>query len=191
MHNFILSKFRRPPGYCNRFKVIALVLLVFITAACDDEARQLNARIDELQKSIDQLKSTQADYGEKFAKLSRDSNLEFEVSDTQFQIVEKAFEPILQGQAKLAILGEQKPALIFVEWSLIMKLGDKSFEPISFIQRVQNGNAQIRFAQPLPRHGIDRNKLEVRIEPTGWYQGYVARFKQPAALNKQLTSNNP
>ncbi|MCG8312708.1 MAG: hypothetical protein MI976_05780 [Pseudomonadales bacterium] len=166
--------------------VIAVSTLVMsLFSGCRD------SRVDALQTQLEALEvivqdqavglatlqSQQANHQAQFNQIAADANLHFKVDNIEFEIVEKAFEPIVMGQAELEVVGSKKPELIFVEWSLILAEDKSAIEPVSYIQRVHNGVAQLRFAQPLPRHGIKKEKLTLQVKPTGWYQGHVPNLQ--------------
>ena len=169
------------------FPVIAVsVIAVGLSSGCrDSRVDELQAQLEEfssrLQKQaaqISELQTQQTVHQTQLTQIAADSHLQFRVGEIEFDIVEKAFEPILMGQATLEVVGSKKPELIFVEWSLTLTDDKTPIEPISYIQRVHNGIAHLRFAQPLPRHGIKKDKLTLQVEPTGWYQGYVPNLLQ-------------
>ena len=144
-------------------------------------------RVESLEKQLSELQSQlqrQSAVLESVAVAQRQfadqqsPDIKFVVSDLQFEVVEKAFEPLLIGDAKLTLEGKQAPALIFVEWSLNLTMDNQALEPLSFIQRVENGETKLAFTQALPRHNVKKKSLSVKVVPTGWYLGHVANVLQ-------------
>lgn len=180
--NFKTNNFRSK--YCRHSGVIGLVAaLLFLTGCNQEQIEQHQSQLDRLQVLVDQqgraLSETQASLKALQDQQAALEKIEFEISNINYEMMEKAFEPLLIGQAVLNITGSQVPDLIFVEWSLFInpKGEAEKIGPISFIQRVEKGKAALHFTQPLPRHNIKKHESLIEIVPTGWYLGHVAKIK--------------
>lgn len=162
--------------------VIALAAALFVVSGCSNEKEeQMQTQLDRLQKVIDSQIGAMNELGESHQRLQAQVNeyadIRFEVSDVQYELVEKAFEPLLMGAATLSIAGDQKPELIFVEWVLELMLENNKPMMVTYIQRVENGVATLNFTQSLPRHNIKENSLAIKVKPTAWYMGHVAHLR--------------
>lgn len=171
---------------CQSLKVYnlwgaALAFLVLLPGCKDARVDGLEQQVQALQQQLAQQEQAISDLQRAHSEttgllehLALGENLKFRVQDTRFDVVVKAFEPLVTGTATLNILGDNIPDLIFVEWSLQVVLDDKALEPISYIQRVEKGKTILRFAQGLPRHNLKPEDIELKLKPTGWYLAHIA-----------------
>ncbi|PIE40948.1 MAG: hypothetical protein CSA49_05835 [Gammaproteobacteria bacterium] len=161
--------------------LLGVAVAFLLLGGCNQVDDDLLARLDNLQtvvkaqsKAINDLEKSQRKLQ---TQLSEYQDIRFVVDGVQYELIEKAFEPLLMGEAKLSIAGDQKPDLIFVEWTLNFAEAGKELGSMSYIQRVENGEAVLSFSQPLPRHNIETSQLSLKIEPTAWYLGHMAHLQ--------------
>lgn len=175
-HNSVIS-------FAKRRYILLAAFLPLLTACKDGRVDELLVQVARLESQLNQqaalirnLQSAQSEHQLVLSRLSEWEHVKFAVTDVQFEVVEKAFEPLVMGQAKLNLLGDSKPPLIFMEWALMLSVKGDPLEPVTYIQRVENGVAQLTIAYPLPRHNIKAKDLTVTVKPTGWYQAHVAQL---------------
>lgn len=163
------------------YAFIVLTMALLFVSGCNNSNDEMQTQLDRLQQAIDSQINALNELGDSHQelqlKVNEYSGIRFDVSDIKYELVEKAFEPLLLGDAKLSIVGDKKPELIFVEWSLTLTLKGETLMAASFIQRVENGEAELHFTQSLPRHNIKKNELSIKVEPTAWYMGHVAHVE--------------
>lgn len=169
---------------CRRWGIGLLAAALLVLGGCNqDQIDSLQAQLDRLQQVADKQSQALTEAQTSLQALQDQQTaldeVEFRVADIQYDLMEKAFEPLLVGSAKLDVSGSRVPDLIFVEWSLFIspKGEGEVIGPISFIQRVEKGKAKLHFTQPLPSHNIKKHPSLIKIVPTGWYLGHVAKIK--------------
>lgn len=160
-----------------------LVAAAVLLSGCNDERiDDLQAQLERMQSQLHQqaqvletLESANTAHHAVLEQLSEWEHVKFKVAALRYEISEKAFEPLVIGEAQLQLVGEAKPELIFVEWALELSIDGDPMEPVTYIQRVENGEATFKFVHPLPRHNLKKDAINIVVVPTGWYLAHVAK----------------
>lgn len=164
---------------CCRHLIVAVC--VFALSGCDgsrSELAELQAQVQSQAAVLSELQAAHEAHRSVLNHLSEWEHVRFRVDDVTFDVVEKAFEPLILGEASLELVGDARPELIFVEWVVIVHLKDVSLAPATYIQRVEKGQANLRIVHPLPSHGIRREQIRLEVKPTGWYLAHVAKLAE-------------
>lgn len=168
---------------CSRHLIVAVCVLAL--GGCNSRTEELESRVAELQSLVEQqseilkkLEQSHDSHRVVLERLSTWEQVKFKVDNIRFDVVEKAFEPLVVGEADLQLVGDAQPELIFVEWAVTVRMKDGALEPATYIQRVENGKATLRIVHPLPSHSIKKSQIRLQIKPTGWYLAHVARLAE-------------
>jgi hypothetical protein len=178
-----LCLINNPLFECCRHLIVAVCILAL--PACDGSRSELQSELESLRAQVESqgvilgaLQSAHEAHRSTLNRLSEWEHVRFRVDNVTFDVVEKAFEPLILGEAKLELTGEAQPELIFVEWVVIVHLQDAALEPATYTQRVENGSATLRIVHPLPSHGIGKDQIRLEVKPTGWYLAHMAKLAQ-------------
>lgn len=148
------------------------------TEALESQVAELQTRVEQQSAILQTLQQSHDDHHAVLERLSSFEQVSFKVDNIRFDVVEKAFEPLVVGEADLTLAGDAKPELIFVEWAVTVHLKSGPLEPATYIQRVENGSATLRIVHPLPSHSISKKQIRLEIKPTGWYLAHVAKLAE-------------
>lgn len=164
---------------------LTVAAFVSVLTGCGQSGEDIESRIGSLESLVEkqsrqlaQLQEVHDSHRSALDWLSQWEDVTFHVDDVRFDIVEKAFEPLIIGDAQLKLGGEAPPALIFVEWTLTVIYKGEALAPAVYTQRVENGASTLKIIHPLPSHGIKKQDISLQVTPTGWYMAHVAELAE-------------
>lgn len=169
----------------SRSRHLIVAALGLVLAACgrsggdmEEQLKSLQATVEKQTAQLQVLQAAHESHRHVLDRLSEWEHVKFRIDDVRYEVVEKAFEPLIVGEAQLTLAGEAQPELIFVEWSVNVDYKGNSLTPATYIQRVEDGATTLKIVHPLPSHGIRKEDISIEVKPTGWYMAHVAQLAE-------------
>lgn len=100
----------------------------------------------------------------------------FSVNDIKIDVVERMFEPIINGSFLMEVEGDALPPVVYLELEITTQVRGKDHAfTQNVIHRLMPGSPEenkIEFVHPLSLHKVKVADIELQVTPLTWYLGY-------------------
>jgi len=150
----------------NLFGALCLLVVLILLIAFD---AYRDTRIPVIQDELKHLRQQVTTLTRRF---DTRVDLEFVITDMEFDVREKMYDPAVSGFFVVEVKGQDMPDVLYVELLIVMVSDGQRVLEENFIQRIYSGKERVEFTLPLEGHDIKKEQLDMRVEPLSWYPGY-------------------